>query len=48
MIKTVVDMRGAKRFKKKPGEGNVDFASGNDLPIDNLNLQNVKEVFRKM
>lgn len=46
MIKTVLDMRGVKRFKKKEGE--MDITAGNDLPMDISNFANVKDIFRKM
>lgn len=47
MIKTVIDMRGVKRFKKKAGED--EFSAGAaDLPLDISNISNVKDIFRKM
>ena len=45
MIKTVVDLRGMKRFKKSPAD---DVFSTHDLPDDVTKAANAKEIFRKM
>ena len=48
MIKTVVDVRGLKRFKKSPAHDM--FTNVSDIPIntDTKNMPNAKEIFRKM
>lgn len=43
MIKTIVDLRGMKRFKKSPTE-----EVSNDLPDDVTKAANAGEIFRKM
>ena len=48
MIKTVVDLKGTKRFKKVAGEQNSLEMSPNDLNLDVSNISNAKEVFRKL
>ena len=47
MIKTVIDLKGAKRFKKNNNEI-VASAGLNDLSLDINNLSNAKEFMRKM
>ena len=47
MIKTVVDMKGQKRFKKVPGKGSNSF-DRNDLTMTVGSEIDVKAVFRKL
>ena len=44
MIKTVVDLKGQKRFKKK----GANEITPDDLPVDMKNASNAKEIFRKL
>lgn len=45
MIKTVVDLRGMKRFKKSPGD---QMIISTDLPDDVRDTTDAKAIFRKM
>jgi hypothetical protein len=46
VIKTIVDLKGAKRFKREAG-ASVEINT-NDLDLDISSLTNAKEIFRKM
>lgn len=45
VIKTVVDLRGLKRFKKNPAE---EITNTSDIMSDVRNQPNAKEIFRRM
>ena len=45
VIKTVVDLRGLKRFKKNPAEEQTNTS---DIMSDVRNQPNAKEIFRRM
>ena len=45
MIKTIVDLRGLKRFKKNTAENDI---TSSDIMSDVRNQSNAKEIFRRM
>ena len=48
-MKTVIDIKGAKRFKKNPGQNSIALSNAGDTinSSDGFDVAKVKEDFRK-